>query len=271
MNNEKIVEIIRDFVATDSRNAIPDIDDFKIYEEPLIGFATASDPMYEELRAESVIGPHHKMPADWLDGAKSVISYFLPFTKEIVESNSVEGPPSGEWYLARYWGEEFNIAMRDHLVKAIVDGGTGANGAVAPVISEGYLQELWSSNWSERHTAFIAGMGTFCLSYALISEKGCAGRYGSVITNIELVPTPRTAKGLMENCLDDRDGVCDVCIERCPAGAISHEKKDHNRCMMYIIENVVGVYPEKYGVYTSGCGKCQTSTPCDRVNPKREK
>ncbi len=150
-------------------------------------------------------------------------------------------------------------------------GGNGANGAVAPVISEGYLQEIQSSNWSERHTAFIAGLGTFCLSYALISEKGCAGRYGSVITDIDLAPTPRTAKGLMENCLDDGDGVCNKCIERCPADAISHEKKDHNACMMYIIENVVGVYPEKYGVYTSGCGKCQTSTPCDRVNPKREK
>ncbi len=116
VNKEEIIEVMRDFVATDSRNAIPDIDDYKIYEEPLVGFAAADDPMYEELRAETIIGPHHKLPTDWLDGAKSVISYFLPFSKEIVESNKVEGPPSEEWYLARYWGEEFNIAMRDHLV-----------------------------------------------------------------------------------------------------------------------------------------------------------
>jgi hypothetical protein len=53
-----------------------------------------------------------------------------------------------------------------------------------------YEMQNVTSNWSERHSAYIAGLGTFCLSYSLISEKGCAGRYGTVVTDLDLEPSP---------------------------------------------------------------------------------
>jgi epoxyqueuosine reductase QueG len=127
-----------------------------------------------------------------------------------------------------------------------------------------------TSNWSERHTAFIAGLGTFCLTYSFITEKGCAGRFGSVITDLSLSPTPRTAASLMENCIYDAEGTCGDCIARCPAGAVTPEKKDHITCMNFIAEKILSEYPQKYGnIYAGGCGKCQTGVPCARANPNK--
>lgn len=265
VKNEEIADLIVEFVESDPKNAIPERDGLKIYEEPLVGFADGSDPIYRELKEESIIGPHHKSPVEWLGGARSVVSYFLPFSKEIVESNKPEGLPSDEWYQARYWGEEFNNALRAHIVKSIEDHG---HKVVAPVIEHGFETYHKTSNWSERHTAFIAGLGTFCLSYALISEKGCAGRYGSVITDIDFEKTPRVAVGLMDNCLGDGNGSCDKCIKRCPAGAITREGKDHEKCMAFIVEKINNVYAERHGYSAGGCGKCQTNTPCARANPR---
>ena len=55
-----------------------------------------------------------------------------------------------------------------------------------------------SSAWSERHAAYVAGLGTFSLTRALISERGMAGRYGSFDANTDhsifleyrIIPTP---------------------------------------------------------------------------------
>ena len=77
--------------------------------------------------------------------------------------------------------------------------------AVAPMCSD---QFSWGdsekfvkmSNWSERHTAHISGLGTFGLCDGLISKRGKAGRYGSVIVNHKFTPTPRDYTEYNEYC-----------------------------------------------------------------------
>jgi epoxyqueuosine reductase len=267
METSRISNMVKDFVATDPRNALPGIPGLAIYEEPLLAVASAGDPLYGQLKNEGIIGPHHLSPDQWLPGAKSVVSYFLPLSREVVTSNRIEGMPSKEWYLSRYWGEEFNNALRDHLVDAISKSG---HRAVAPPRTDRFVMLPTTSNWSERHTAYIAGLGTFCLTYSFITEKGCAGRFGSVIADLSLPPSPRTAASLMENCIYDADGTCGDCIARCPANAVTPEKKDHLTCMNFIAEKILTEYPQKYGnIYAGGCGKCQTAVPCARTNPNK--
>ncbi len=268
MDKNQIIDLIRGFVATDGRNVIPEIPGLVIYEAPLVAVASAADPLYDELMKEGIIGPHHLSPGRWLPGAKSVVSYFLPFSKEIVASNRVEGMPSKEWYLSRFWGEEFNNALRDHVTGALEKAGYTA--VAPPRRTDRFVMLPTTSNWSERHTAFIAGLGTFCLTYSFITEKGCAGRFGSVITDLELAPSTRTAQSLMENCIYDADGTCGDCITRCPANAVTAEKKDHITCMNFIAEKILAEYPQKYNnIYAGGCGKCQTAVPCARTNPNK--
>jgi epoxyqueuosine reductase QueG len=264
-DRKEIVSAIESFVEQFEGNSIPECGGMRIYDTPLVEFASAQDPLYSDLRRQDVIGPHHLMPQDWIEKAKTVIAHFLPFTSEVVKTNDGDGMSSTEWYLARHHGEVMNDALRDHLVMTLRKKG---HQAVAPIREERFEMQLTTSNWSERHSAFVAGLGTFCLSYALITEKGCAGRYGTVVTDLEIEPTPRTL-GLRDNCLHDEKGTCGLCIERCPAGAITPEKKDHMKCLDFLLNKVVPEHGPKFNVFVGGCGMCQTKVPCSRKIPKK--
>jgi epoxyqueuosine reductase QueG len=75
-------------------------------------------------------------------------------------------------------------------------GGT----AIAPSIEADYHAENMCPMWSERHAAYVAGLGTFGIHGALITEKDCSGRIGSVVTDLEIAPTPRPYTRVYEYC-----------------------------------------------------------------------
>ncbi|MFC2070768.1 epoxyqueuosine reductase, partial [Chloroflexota bacterium] len=90
------------------------------------------------------------------------------------------------------------------------------------------------SNWSERHIAFAAGQGTFSLSDGFITERGIAHRCGSVVTDLFLPPSPRTATSPYSNCLAYVGLKCEACIKRCPARAISEQGHNKPKCQQYM-------------------------------------
>ena len=59
------------------------------------------------------------------------------------------------------------------------------------------------SNWSERHIAYAAGLGTFGMSGLFITEMGVANLPGSVVTDIALPVTHRTAQTIINNFPQD--------------------------------------------------------------------
>src|SRR5512133_3663776 len=65
------------------------------YREPLIGYASASDPIFDEMK--KIIGPHHLHPKEIFPEAKTVVSFFLPFEKELVKLNWRSQGPVKEW------------------------------------------------------------------------------------------------------------------------------------------------------------------------------
>ena len=42
------------------------------------------------------------------------------------------------------------------------------------------------SYWSQKHVAYMAGLGKFGLHHMIITEKGCCGRLGSIVTNAKI-------------------------------------------------------------------------------------
>ncbi len=122
------------------------------------------------------------------------------------------------------------------------------------------------SNWSERHIAYAAGLGTFSLSDGFITERGIAHRCGSVVTDMPLPISPRTAKNPYSNCLFYVNNKCWACIPRCPAGAIKEQGHDKIRCRHYMWDDIAYI-KQKYGVDVQGCGLCQTKVPCEFRNP----
>lgn len=266
----QVCDEIRRFVQESFTNRFPD-GDAPFFDEPLVGFAAASDPLFVEYRR--IIGSFHRTPDEvmadaWGPEARalSVISWVLPITRTTRESNRVETRlPSVAWARTRNFGEQCNAALRRHLV-----GWLGERGyrAVAPQLAATWQEYPETpvgiaSSWSERHAAYAAGLGTFSLNDALITPKGIAHRLGSVVTDLSLASSPRLYPDYRHNCLYYRENSCGLCIGRCPVGALSAEGHDKNICRDYVYRTVVEAVAERFGVAAAGCGLCQTGVPCE--------
>ncbi|MBQ3405003.1 MAG: epoxyqueuosine reductase, partial [Oscillospiraceae bacterium] len=198
MTNEKLLQVLSEFVENDPGNYVqeedaiePSLVGLKMYDAPLIAVADAADPLFEKLREPEVIHPLYTLPDFWTPGAKRVVSYFLPFSERVKKSNAVDPVmASKEWLHARIEGQEFMAKCGEMLRDLLIAEGYDAS---FPTTDPRFrLIHQYASNWSERHTAFICGLGTFGMSKGIITEKGMAGRFGSIITTCEeLEVTPR--------------------------------------------------------------------------------
>jgi epoxyqueuosine reductase QueG len=136
------------------------------------------------------------------------------------------------------------------------------------------LPDGFTSNWSQRHAAYAAGLGTFSLNEGFITAKGLAMRCGSVVTNLKLQSSVRPYVNYLENCLFYTTGKCGKCINRCPGGALSEKGHDKLKCFAVLFEKqrpwIEGAHgPGFIGSY-AGCGLCQSSVPCSLRIPVKK-
>lgn len=269
--NQDLTELISDFVQNDVGNYVPadralrpDIVGMRLFDRPLVAFGSARDSLYAELKRPGVVGPGMLGPEEWVPGAQTVISYFLPFTERVRRANAAPGeeaPP--EWLHGRIEGQAFIVRLGGMIVGRLAQLGFPS---VCPAADERFRSVFYDkadsgssfrSNWSERHAGFVNGLGTFGLSRGLITEKGMAGRLGSVITTAAFETTPRRYGGVYEWCSG-----CGACVARCPVNAISLESgKDHVPCYEVMMES-----KRRHAPYL-GCGKCQVGVPCESARP----
>lgn len=229
--------------------------------------ADVHDPYFLEFTRPEVIGDVFRPPTDWLEGSSSVVSFFLPFSEAVRKSNRGSGLPSAEWLHARFRGEDLNNNTKRFVVSLIQAEGYHA---VAPTLDSKFVQTAdFRSSWSERHVAFVAGLGTFGLSRGLITSKGMAGRFGSIVTDLVIDPTPRPYSSRFEYCLFlSGKAPCRACVDRCPVQAITDKGKDHPPCSSYLRrEDLVQDVKNRLGYRYLACGKCQTGVPCESGIP----
>lgn len=239
-----------------------------IFLAPLVGFASAGDPLFDKY--QEVVGPFHRPPREWLGNAGAVISWILPIAAATRASNrSQREEPSREWAITRTFGETCNNRLREELVGWLRARG---HAALAPVLHPEWggvevAESGPASNWSERHVAYAAGLGTFSLNDGLITAAGIAHRCGSVVTDLALDPDPRPYPGVRDWCLFHARASCGACIHRCPVGAISEAGHDKRRCRDYTYGILQPRLKAAYGVAIAGCGLCQAGVPCEARNP----
>ena len=201
----------------------------------------------------------------------SVISFVMPVTYETRLSLRHESRvPSIRWNHTRWQGQDLINELSNHVASLLEELGYQA---VVPERADFYKiffsePDVRMSNWSQRHIAYAAGLGTFSLSDGFITPRGIAMRCGSVVTDLALLPTPRVYENHLANCLFYRDESCRRCIERCPVGAISEQGHDKKRCREFLVEGQKVILKELgreegyIGTYL-GCGLCQTKVPCE--------
>ncbi|MHA1606641.1 MAG: epoxyqueuosine reductase [Candidatus Freyarchaeota archaeon] len=251
----KIIRFTNSFV-----NSYPSIrHTVTTWRSPLIGFASASDPLFERL---PYVVKGHLHPSDLIDDAETVIAFFIPFTYKTVYSNVNGRYASKLWAIAYV---ETNKLLTD-LAAGIVDllRSEGFR-AEAPPPTHVFNEETLTSNWSHKHVAYIAGLGTFGVHHMIITEKGCCGRLTSIVTNAKIKPTPRPEN---EFCLHKSGVKCLKCVEKCIFKALTENKLNKHKCYKVCLENAK--HYEELGV-ADVCGKCVAATPCSLENPVKNR
>jgi epoxyqueuosine reductase QueG len=255
--------------VSEQRALRPELAGLKIFAQPLVGFADASDACFAKLKADTAIGSHFLLPGEWNREAKTVISIFFPFTREIKDSNKQDpGWPSAEWLHGRIEGQSFiagacshiRLYLEKHGHKTVAPCTDQRFSTKSPATTDIRDQKYYTSNWSERHVAYICGLGTFGLSKGLITPKGIAGRLGSLITSAYFEADRRDYTGIYEYC-----NSCGSCAKNCPARAITPEHgKIHALCSAFL-----KLTEEKHKPWY-GCGKCQVNVSCENGIPGRK-
>lgn len=222
------------------------------FRKPLVGFSAADDPLYDYII--ETVGPHHWRPQLFLPNVKSVISFFIPFQKDIVEHNREGGQVSDSWGLSYLAANDLINNINVNLVGLLNGLGVASDSVPA---THTFDQESLKAPWSHRSAAFIGGLGRFGLNRMLITKLGCAGRYGTVFTEAEL---PASQRSDTEYCLYYKNGGCRACLEACPVSSLKTEGFDRHKCYARLLSN--GDYLNFGGRVADACGKCVVSGPC---------
>lgn len=272
----------------------------QMYQTPLVGIAAGDDPYFSKLKEH--IGDFHWTPQEAFDlkygktdsnsnvnlatdsnanlpngsqvdpSTLRVVSMVFPQSKEAQEDQKkVTVFPSDKWLVSRGEWEPLMQDFSGRLVKKLEE--LNIRSVSIDLQDEFHLDTSQNigiaSTWSHRHAAYAAGLGTFGLTDAIITEKGTAVRITSLIVEAPLDITPRAYSGIYDWCLHYQGVNCDACVPRCPANALSSNGHDKKECGKYEDYAEKSLYPShiEKGDYIFGCGICQVAIPCQNKKP----
>ena len=243
-------DFIRDFVAR-----APDADNTpRWWRSPLLVTA-AVDERFDVL--PDIAAGDHLLPADLLQTARSVIVYFLPFTKTLVAENSKGKFPVRNWALA-YNDTNALIGRINEGFETLLTR-YGFKCAVMPPTAN-FDKVSLKSRWSHKHIGHLSGLGRFGVNAQLITPEGCAGRLCSLVTEAPLGDHP-LMEGV-EPCRHKRGEDCLQCVAVCPVRAVTVEGIDRARCYQRLKTAQRMSHLSDLPEYTEVCGKCQALLPC---------
>lgn len=247
---ETIVQFVRDY-SLRVQTATP-------WREPLVAVADAEDPLFGKMK--TAVSPTHALPGDLLPGARSVVCWFVPFTPDTALLNSNGGPAHESWAVAYVETNRMLAELSRAVAGALRD--RGEDSAVMPP-THNYSPRKLMSDWSHKHVAWIAGLGRFGMNHLILTEQGCCGRLGSIITTAALAPTPRPGH---EFCRHKIRGACPGgCVEHCPVKVLGEEPFNRFLCNTVLRENA-----RRYAHIglADVCGKCVCGLPCSHGIPE---
>lgn len=186
-----------------------------------------------------------------LPSARSVISLAVVYNTG--RPYSTENADPARAAIARYaWGDDYHVVIEDRLrtlvdrLREIAGGGFEARAYV----DTGPVQE--------RVFAQHAGLGWIGKNTCLINpDLGSWIFLAAIICNLPLEPDPPAL---------DQCGMCTLCIEACPTGALVEPRVlDSRRCLSYLTIELKGAIPIEHrgsiAEHAYGCDICQEVCP----------
>jgi epoxyqueuosine reductase len=301
MLNNELNSFIKKIFESSELNRLPEkFKGEKIFAYPIIGIARGDDPIFQKFK--EVVGPEHLTPLEmWIESGLEedlasnlyTISVVFPFVERIRKEGSENQIikariklPAEIYSLARNYANDFKIFVMKQTINFFKERNFNATAGMLSTAYTIIAKGRFYSTWSERHIAFAAGIGTFSLHEALITEAGCNVRLASVITNAPLEITKRKSDEPYGNCLFYANGTCKECISKCPANAITEKGHDKIECNNYRLKVARRMIPrlstllkpylrrinweDRDDTFPVGCGFCQFGVPCMDKNPIKD-
>lgn len=250
MNQLDVAALIRETIKGEVRAS----DTSTPYREPIVGFVAADDPGFSKLA--ELTGSAHMVPDDLLLGARAVVCFFLPFAPEIAVANAAEKERvAREWAIAYVETNALIGQITTRLIGLL--GQHGIRAAAEPATGN-FDKDTLRSRWSHKSIAVLAGIGSIGLHHLVITDAGCAGRFGSLVIDADLSIQKPEQK---ERCDFFATGACMDCALACPVAAIDAEEPfDRRACWAQLLKNASGFRDLRADVHV--CGKCAVAGPC---------
>lgn len=229
------------------------------FKEPIIGYANTSEPIFDMFYDNNLC----KLPRKVYNPARAVIVYFLPYTDDITKSNIETREPSEKWVQAYHDSTWAIMKVNASICEEIAKFGRLASICNTPV---DWNEKRFGPEWNFRMAAYAAKLGEFGPNGCVLTKAGYAGRFGAVLTDINLVPendygfSNTDSRGntlelrrVYENYLSNScyEGDFDnELIELCPGNAITEAGINRKACQEYC-KTIF-----KYVPTPEVCGKC---------------
>lgn len=233
------------------------------WEKPLLVSARI-DHRFDRL--PDIAYHEHLLPQDLLRSARTVVVFFIPFRKDLIQENKKGDRPCRNWGLAYVQTNDLIDRLGRGLGQLLVRH--GHRSGLTPA-THNFDEKALMARWSHKHLGHIAGLGRFGVHRMLITPAGCTGRLGSFVTEAELGDHPLMQS--REACLLKAGRTCGKCLEACPVQALKEDGFDRRGCWERLNENRRSLqYFSDLPETTHVCGKCAAIMPCSFTNPVAE-
>lgn len=223
-----------------------------MFRNPVIAYHDARDAAFDTFFRMGIC----RHPAQIYRPGNTLVTFFLPYSEEIVESNRGGSETSIQWITAYKKGTA--LIMR---INRAIRGTLESRGRLVSCLNTpiDWNESKAAEEWSFKLAAYLSGMGEFSTAGSFVTEKGFGGRFSGIITDgllydeKSVVQKPEKYEAMVT---DIKKHVCyegcasAECIEACPCGAISENGVDRFKCQEHC---------KKLNEYVPApdvCGKC---------------
>ncbi len=223
---------------------------------PIIGYVSCHHP-YFDLFLDNDLGKH---PKQIYRVGNTVCAFFVPYSKEIVESNRGGVLPSPQWTKAYF--DSMHLCMYlNRVIRDTLD-------EIGRLHSVTHSPTEWNTtkfrqDWSPKLALYAAGLGRKGIAGSIRTELGFAGAGSTVLIDEHFAPVDDKSLDhlRLDECIEHiktdskflgakNITVPDAAIKACPVGAISKDGINQQTCQDHC--KTINIHTPTPEV----CGKC---------------